>query len=78
MMRQMAAANGSIKMVNNEGESGHASLVPLCSVNSAVSSHFNALGEIPISTPPPPPPPIPIPIQLPHTNKIIKITYKMT
>lgn len=28
----MAAARGSIKMVNNEGESGHPCLVPRCSV----------------------------------------------
>ncbi len=28
----MAAVNGSIKMVNNDGESGHTCLVPLCSV----------------------------------------------
>ncbi len=35
--------------------------------NRAASSHFDALGEIPVSPPP---------IQLPH--KIIKITYKIT
>lgn len=29
----MAIAKGSMKMVNNEGESGHPCLVPLCSVN---------------------------------------------
>ncbi|XP_058648493.1 proton-associated sugar transporter A [Onychostoma macrolepis] len=29
---RMAAANGSIEMVNNEGESGHPCLVPRCSV----------------------------------------------
>lgn len=28
----MAAANGSMKMANKEGESGHPCLVPLCSV----------------------------------------------
>ena len=29
---RMAAARGSIKIVNNEGESGHPCLVPLCNV----------------------------------------------
>ena len=29
----MAAARGSMKMVNREGESGHPCLVPLCRVN---------------------------------------------
>lgn len=28
----MAAANGSMKMVNSEGESGHPCLVPWCKV----------------------------------------------